>query len=186
MRKEFERSWRVYTRSAAARFERITDLATAMDAYAHLERMQAQRMHATGIPYVLDQPAYRSFYRRLLESGLADGSVVMTALRDGTDWVAVQLGVGNGQRFLALRLCSDVDRYAAVSPGRLCSERTGASLCEQGYHWIDFGIGAYFHKEVFNGTPVPLVDLCEPLSWRARPWVWIWKLRQAQARRRLC
>ena len=77
VRKEFERSWRVFTRSPEARFERITDPAQAMPVFEALERLQSQRMQHLGDRYRLDQAAYRDFYRRLLATGLADGSVVL-------------------------------------------------------------------------------------------------------------
>lgn len=182
VRKEFERSWRVFTSHSGARFECITDPALALQAYAHLEREQAARMHETGQRYVLDRPAHSAFYRQLVEGGLADGSVVLTALRCDETWVAVLLGVANADRYIALRLVSAGGDWKACSPGRLCCERTGAHLREQGLHWFDLGIGAYFHKQIFKGTAVPLFDLCEALSWKGLPFVWAWRWRQRRKR----
>ena len=183
VRKEFERAWRVYTRSPQARFERITDPALAQQAYAHLAARQAERLRATGHDYRLDQPAYSAFYQRLVEGGLADGSVVLTALRDGDTWVAVQLGVANSRRCIALRLCSEGGAWAACSPGRLSCERTGHHLWTQGRLVMDFGIGAYHHKAVFQGSPVPLLDACVALSAWGKPWVALWLWRQRTKRR---
>ena len=191
VRKEFERSWRVFTRSPQARFERITDPALAQQAYAQLEARQAARMQATGHDYRLDQPAYSAFYRQLVEGGLADGSVVLTALRDGDTWVAVQLGVANGRRSIALRVCHEEGPWKACSPGRLSCERTGHHLWAAGRPVMDLGIGSYFHKAVFQGEPVPLLDTGVALSAKGRPasrmlaraWLSAWLLRQRMKRR---
>jgi CelD/BcsL family acetyltransferase involved in cellulose biosynthesis len=182
VRKEFERSWRVFTRSPEARFERITDPAQAMPVFEELERLQSRRMQHLGDRYRLDQAAYRDFYRRLLASGLADGSVVLTALRDGERLAAAQLGVRGGNRYVALRLATGGEEWKHCSPGRLSCERTGHHLQAQGLRWMDFGIGDYFHKDIFQGTHIPLFDACEALSWRGVPWVRAWHWRQARKR----
>ena len=178
VRKEFERSWRVFTRSPLARFERITDPTLALAAFEQLEAQQSQRMRAAGKPYKLDEPAYRAFYRQVLSGGLADGSAVVTALRDGETWVSVHFGVANRHRYIALRISNIGGAWQHCSPGRLGLERTGRHLRQQGLFWIDLGIGDYQYKHAFRGTRVPLFDVCEALSWRGLPWVWAWRLRQ--------
>jgi hypothetical protein len=47
---------------------------------------------------------------------------------------------------------------------------------------MDFGIGDYFHKDIFQGSHIPLFDACEALSWRGMPWVHAWHWRQARKR----
>jgi CelD/BcsL family acetyltransferase involved in cellulose biosynthesis len=182
VRKEMERCWRVFTRSEQARFERMTDLGEAQRVFALLEQQQGIRMHQAGARYVLDQPVFREFYRQALNGGLSDGSVVLTALRDGDHIVAALFGVANGDRFIALRLSIGGDEWKACSPGRLLCERTARHLNEQGLHWFDFGIGDYFHKETFQVTHIPLHDACEALSWRGVPMTWWWRLRRALKR----
>lgn len=177
-RKEFERSWRVFTRSAEARFERITDPREALAVFEQLEIQQANRMRETGQRYVLDQPAYRAFYRRAMDDGLADGRVVLTALRDGAHVVAAQFGIADGDRFISLRLSTGGEDWSACSPGRLLLERTAAHLHAQGLRGIDFGIGAYRHKQMFDVTPIALVDAVQALSWRGLPAVWAWRLKR--------
>ncbi len=184
VRKEFERSWRVFTRSPDARFERITDPTQALKVFDELEALQSRRMQHLGDGYRLDRPGYRGFYRRVLTEGLADGSVVLTALRDGDRLAAAQLGVSNGQRYVALRLATGGEEWKHCSPGRLSCERTGHHLHAQGLRWMDFGIGDYFHKDIFQGTHIPLHDACESLSWRGVPWVRAWHWRQARKQAR--
>ena len=183
VRKEFERSWRVFMRSPQARFEHVTDPQQALVVFEQLESQQAERMHGHTSRYVLDQPAYRAFYRDALRAGLVDGSVVLTALCDGDQLVAGQLGVANGARYIALRLSTTrSEAWSHCSPGRLLLERTAAHLHAQGLRWFDFGIGAYSHKTVFGVTAIPLFDAIEALSWRGRPMVWAWRARRALKR----
>jgi CelD/BcsL family acetyltransferase involved in cellulose biosynthesis len=181
-RKEFERAWRVFTRSPQARFERVTDLADALTVFEQLEAQQAERMHAQGTAYVLDQPAFRAFYRQALIAGLADGTVVLTALRDGEHLVAALYGIANHARFIALRLSTGGDAWAACSPGRLLLERTACHLHAQGVHWFDFGIGGYSHKAFFKVRSIPLFDAVDALSWRGLPLAWAWRARRALKR----
>jgi CelD/BcsL family acetyltransferase involved in cellulose biosynthesis len=183
VRSEFGRLWRVFARSPQARFERITDPAVALTVFEQLETQQAARMHGVGAHYVLDQPAYRAFYRAALLAGLADGSVVLTALRDGEELVAGQYGVANGQRYVSLRLSTIADeRWMNCSPGKLLLERTAHHLHGHGLRWFDFGIGAYAHKNVFGVSAIPLHDAIAALSWRGWPLVWAWRGRRALKR----
>ena len=184
VRKEFERSWRVFTRSEHARFERVTEPDAAMALFAQLERQQAARMDQLDYTYVLDAPAFRAFYRQALAGGLADGSVVLTALRDGDEVVSAQFGVANAHRYVALRLSSGGDAWKTCSPGRLLCEQTAGHLHAQGLHWFDFGIGDYRHKQMFEVSHIPLLDGCEALSWRGLPAVWAWRVRRTLKRQR--
>jgi len=184
VRKEFERSWRVFTRSEHARFERVTDPIDAFAILDQLEKQQALRMNQMGYNYVLDQPAYRGFYRQTLANGLADGSAILTALRDGEHVVAAQFGVASKHRYIALRLSTGGDEWKQCSPGRLMCERTARHMYEQGLRWFDFGIGDYFHKETFLVNHIPLHDVCVPLSWRGQPFAWAWRLRRALKRQK--
>lgn len=184
VRKEFERCWRVFTRSETARFEQVTEPGAALALFEQLERQQTQRMDQLDYNFVLNQPAYRAFYRQAMLGGLADGSVVLTALRDGDEVVAAQFGVANRHRYIALRLSTGGNEWKAVSPGRLLCERTAQHLHAQGLRWFDFGIGDYRHKQAFGVSHMALLDGCEALSWRGLPMAWAWRLRQALKRQR--
>jgi CelD/BcsL family acetyltransferase involved in cellulose biosynthesis len=178
MRKEFERSWRVFTRSPEARFERIREPSQAIAVFAEMEVQQSLRMRDGSHHYVLDDAPYSAFYREALLAGLADGSVVLTCLRDGEHLVAAQFGVANGSRYIALRLSNGGDAWSNCSPGRLLLERTAHHLHAAGLTWFDFGIGEYAHKAVFNVSRIPLLDAVEALSWRGWPAVWAWRARR--------
>lgn len=177
VRKEIERCWRVFERSPVARFERVTDLPQALALFETLEAQQSQRMRE--VPYYrLDRAPYRAFYRALLATGLADGSVVLTALRDGDAVVSALFGVANGSRYIALRQSLGGDAWKACSPGRLLDEGTARHLHGDGLSVFDFGVGDYFHKTTLGMTPIPLRDACVALSWRGVPAVLAWRLRR--------
>ncbi len=177
VRKEIERCWRVFERSPVARFEHVTDLEQALALFETLEQQQSARMH--DVPhYRLDRDPYRAFYRRLLATGLADGSVVLTALRDGDDVVSALLGVASGSRYIALRQSLGGDAWKSCSPGRLLDEGTARHMHGQGLDTFDFGVGDYFHKTTLGMTPIPLRDTCVALSWRGVPAVLAWRLRR--------
>jgi CelD/BcsL family acetyltransferase involved in cellulose biosynthesis len=177
VRKEIERCWRVFERSPVARFERVTDPERAHALFDTLERQQSERM--AEVPYYqLDRAPYRAFYRQLLGAGLADGSVVLTALLDGDEVVSALFGVANGSRYIALRQSIGGDAWKACSPGRLLDEGTARHMHEQGLGTFDFGVGDYFHKTTLGMTRIPLRDACVALSWRGLPVVWAWRLRR--------
>lgn len=170
VRKEIERCWRVFQRSPVARFERISDPAQAMALFEVLERQQSQRLAAVlGNRYRLDQRAYQTFYRQLLASGLADGSVVLTALFDGEHVVSALLGVANRHRYIGLRQSLGGDAWKSCSPGRLLDEQTARHMHETGHSSFDFGVGNYFHKTTLQMAQIPLLELCVALSWRGWP-----------------
>ena len=164
-RKELERSWRVFERHGGAAFERVLDPATAHAVLDDLAALQGRRLD--GEAYRLGRPTYDAFYHRLLDDGLADGSVVLTALKAEGQTVAALLGVTNGSAgYAMMRIANQDGPWLACSPGRLLIERTMAHLHEEGYRLFDFTIGDYPHKRRFNTTPVPLVDVALALS----PW----------------
>jgi len=179
MRKEIERSWRVFQRSETARFERVTDVQEALLVFETLERQQSERLAAHVPNYAGDTPGFKAFYRKALAAGVAGGSVVLTVLRDGDHVVSALLGVANGQRYIGLRQSiNSADTWRPCSPGRLLDERTARHLHEQGLVFFDFGIGDYFHKQALKMQMIPLIDVCQALTWRGLPAALAWRARQ--------
>jgi len=133
---------------------------------------------ALGARYRLDQPAYRNFYRQLLDKGLADGSVVLSVLYDGEHVVSALLGLANGRRYIGLRQSLGGDAWKHCSPGRLLDEQTARHMHEQGRLNFDFGVGDYFHKTTLQMAQIPLLEACVPLGWRGYPAVALWRLRR--------
>lgn len=178
VRKEIERCWRVFHRSEAARFERITDPQRAGEIFAVLEQQQSQRLTSLGVAYRLDQPDYRAFYRQLLRDGLADGSVVLTALLDGPHVVSALFGLANRWRYIGLRQSLGGDAWKTCSPGRLLDEHTARHMHEAARRHFDFGVGDYFHKATLQMAQIPLLDARVALSARGWPLVAVWRLKR--------
>lgn len=178
VRKEIERCWRVFERSPAARFEQVRGVPEALALFDLLDQQQAERARQLGLHYKLDQPEYRAFYRALVAGGVADGSVVMTALRDGDAVVSAMLGVANAQRYVALRQSIGGAAWKNASPGRLLDDGTARHLHGQGLTQFDFGIGDYHHKSALKMQHIPLYAGCVPLSWRGVPVAALWRARR--------
>ena len=178
VRKEFERTWRVFRREPDAAFERVVDPVAALALFGELEVQQRERMAHAGARYRLDRPAWRALYVDRLQRGLADGSVVLTALRARGQVVAALYGISDGTRYVALRISHAGDEWKHCAPGKLLLERTMHHLHGAGLRHIDLAIGDYFHKRVFKVSRMPLVDACIALGWRGWPAVTAWRGRR--------
>lgn len=179
VRKEIERCWRVFHRSEEARFERITDPTRAAEILRALEQQQSARLRPLlGERYRLDEPAYQGFYRRLLDAGLADGRVVLTALLDGEHVVSALLGLANDARYIGLRQSLGGDAWKQCSPGRLLDEQTARHMHESGRRHFDFGVGDYFHKTTLQMAQIPLREVSLALSWRGKLAALSWRLKR--------
>lgn len=165
-RKEIERSWRVFLREPDARFEMITDPVLAQEIMATLERQQGERMRAMGKDYVLDDPDFSRFYKTLVARGVAEGSIVMSALRAGDVLVAAAVGVLGPNGCVLIRISNAGAEWSNCSPGRLVIERTLSHLHGQGWRRFDFSIGDYEYKRRFGTDRTPLLDYVAPLGWR--------------------
>jgi len=168
-RKELERSWRVFTRHPDARFEQVLDAGQAARVMDALEQQQRSAISGKGWAYILDEPGYRDFYRKLVAEGLASGEVVLTALMAGDEVVAALLGLRRGGEYAMIRIGSAAGEWRSCSPGRLIIERTMAALHAQGVRRFDFTIGDYAYKKGFMPDQLDLFDLAVPLSWKGRP-----------------
>jgi CelD/BcsL family acetyltransferase involved in cellulose biosynthesis len=163
-RKELGRSWRVFLGHDGATFERIVDADTAAHVLAELERQQADHLRERGADYILDRPEVAAFYRKLLADGLADGSVMLTALMHDTNVVAALLGIARGDTYVMVRISTGSKEWSNCSPGRLVIVRTMQMLHAQGFRHFDFSIGNYAYKRRLGVEPEPLRDLVTALS----------------------
>ncbi|MGH8080917.1 MAG: GNAT family N-acetyltransferase [Lysobacter sp.] len=168
-RKELERSWRVFTRHEQARFEQLTQVDEAMRVMDALEALQRKAIAGKGWAYILDEPGYREFYRRLIEQGLAGGEVVLTALKVGDEVVAALLGLRRGRDYAMIRIGNAGGEWRNCSPGRLIIERSMAHLHADGVRRFDFTIGDYAYKRGFMPDKLALFDSTVALSWKGLP-----------------
>jgi CelD/BcsL family acetyltransferase involved in cellulose biosynthesis len=169
VRKELERSWRVFTRAGDAGLVAITDPAEALSVLARVEDLQSARMRELGQPYSLDKPVTADFYRRLITDGLEKGYAVLTILRTGSELVAALLGVRDGTDYVMIRLAHAGGDWGKISPGRLLIHKTLERLHAEGCRSFDFSIGNYAYKRRFGPVRTALFDHVEARSPRGVP-----------------
>ena len=93
VRKELERSWRVFTRDPAATFKLITDHHEALKILSTTEVQQGTRMQSLGLNFVLNDETCAAFYRNLVRDGVGSGYALVSALTVGDEVVATLLGI---------------------------------------------------------------------------------------------
>jgi CelD/BcsL family acetyltransferase involved in cellulose biosynthesis len=169
VRKELERSWRVFTRDAAAAFKIVTDKDEALRMLSAMATQQGERMQHLGLNFVLNDATYAAFYRNLVEANVGNGYAVLSALTVGDEVVATLLGIRHGSRYVMVRISNAGEKWSNCSPGRLIIERTMAALHQDGVRQFDFSIGNYAYKRRFGVARIALVDFSAALSWRGLP-----------------
>jgi len=169
VRKELERSWRVFTRHPGAAFRIVTGHDEALRLLSAMETQQDARMRHLGLKFMLNDETCAAFYRSLVSENLASGYAVLTALTVGEEVVATLLGVRSGSRYVMVRISNAGDKWSNCSPGRLIIERTMAALHREGVRHFDFSIGNYAYKRRFGVVPVALAEITAAVSWRGWP-----------------
>lgn len=169
VRKELERSWRVFTRDPAAVFSIVTDRDDALRILATTEVQQGTRMQSLGLNFILNDETCAAFYRHLVRDGVGSGYAVTTALKVGEEIVATLLGIRCGSRYVMIRISNAGEKWSNCSPGRLIIERTMAALHRDGVREFDFSVGNYAYKRRFGVARLPLVDISAALGWRGIP-----------------
>jgi CelD/BcsL family acetyltransferase involved in cellulose biosynthesis len=170
VRKELERSWRVFTRDSAAAFKIITNKDDALRVLSTMESQQGERMQHLGLNFVLNDETYAAFYRNLVGENVENGYAVLSALTVGDEVVATLLGIRQGARYVMVRISNAGEKWSNCSPGRLVIERTMAALHRDGVRQFDFSIGNYAYKRRFGVARIALVDFTAALSWRGLPY----------------
>lgn len=169
VRMELERCWRVLQREHAFKFEAVTDAARAHELLDIMDRQQRERLTEIGSMFSLDEPAQAAHYRHDLARRLANGTVILTALRVGEDVIACQYAVSDGHTAIVLRISNAGKAWSRVSPGRLIVHKSIEQAYQSGHKVCDLSIGDYDYKRRFDVVRTPLVDLVTALSWRGRP-----------------
>ena len=159
VRKQLERSWRVFTRDPAAAFQIVANPGDAPRILSAMEVQQGARMQHLGLNFVLNGETCATFYRNLVGENLESGYAVLSALTVGEEVVASLLGIRSGSRYVMIRISNAGDKWSNCSPGRLIIERTMAALHKDGVRQFDFSIGNYAYKRRFGVAPLALVDI---------------------------
>jgi CelD/BcsL family acetyltransferase involved in cellulose biosynthesis len=128
-------------------------------AYVGLEEQQSARHAALGSKYILNEPAYRAFYERLVMDGTECGLGYLFTLEARGEIAAALFGILHEGTFTLLRISNGGDRWSHLSPGRLIILETMRYFVAKGVRRFDFGIGDYPFKRGFGVTEVALYDL---------------------------
>jgi CelD/BcsL family acetyltransferase involved in cellulose biosynthesis len=169
VRKELERSWRVFVRYPAPTFKIVADGNEALRILSIMEVQQGRRMQQLGLHFILNDETSAAFYRKLVGGGVDNGYVVVSALTVGEEVVATLLGIRTGSHYLMIRISNAGEKWSNCSPGRLIIERTMEALHKQGMREFDFSIANYAYKRRFGVARLPLFDISAALSWRGIP-----------------
>ncbi len=165
VRKELERSWRVFSRQPGTAFRTVVGREERRRVLAAIELQQPIRMERVGKRYGLDAPEAADVYRRLVDADPDGQNVGLLALMAGDEVVAALMGLRSGRSFTMIRISSSADPvWTNASPGRLVIERTMASLHDAGVRDFDFSVGNYDYKRRFGVVPTPLVDVVRATS----------------------
>ena len=178
-RKQLRKCWRLFTQHEGATFRRVEDPGEAVRVFGVLEERQGARLRQRGESYRLDQSAFSAFYRTATAEGVADGSVVLTALMHGDEIVAALLGVARGDTYVMVRICADAERWAQCSPGNLLIVKTMESLHAEGYRLFDFSVGDYEYKRRLGAQGEPLFEITTALTTRGLPFAAYDRAKQA-------
>jgi CelD/BcsL family acetyltransferase involved in cellulose biosynthesis len=171
VRKELERSWRVFTRHPTAAFKIVTDKNEALRILSAMEIQQGTRIQHLGLNFVLNDETCAAFYRDLVGRGVDSGYVVVSVLTVREEVVAALLGIRVGSHYLMVRISNAGEKWSNCSPGRLIIERTMAALHKKGVRKFDFSVVNYAYKRRFGVAHIQLVDILAALSWRGWPYV---------------
>lgn len=158
-RKEVERCTRLWEKEGNPLFKRAMTPDEVARGYRELEEQQAARHAALGSKYVLHQPAFRSFYERLVMDGTECDLGYLFTLEAKGEVVAALFGILHEGTFTLRRIANGGERWSHLSPGRLVIVEAMKYFVAQGVRRFDFGIGDYPFKRGFGVDEVPLYDL---------------------------
>jgi len=166
IRKELERSLRVFERDGTdAKFYQVSDATEAVSVLERMEVLQAERMRELKLPFVLNEPQYAAFYRRLIELDLANGRLLLTVLRSEPDEVVgALLGLVDDENYAMVRLAHAGKSWSHCSPGKLIIDQTMQHLHASGVTRFDFTTGDYTYKKGFLTESESLMDVSLGLS----------------------
>lgn len=134
-----------------------------------MEAMQENRIRTRGLPYGLNCPRVKAFYRRLLDTGIESGATQIVGLKAQERIIAVGFAVLSRAEAVYLRVACDFEAYGALTPGLLVTDAAIGEASARGVRVFDFGMGSYPFKAQMGGRASPLRDLVLPLS--ARGWL---------------
>jgi CelD/BcsL family acetyltransferase involved in cellulose biosynthesis len=165
-RSELRRSMRLLEAEGRVGIRMAETAEEAADMLAVLDRLQCARFEAMGIRHPFAGKTHQDFYRAAVSRGVADGSVMVSAISVDDQMVACSLMVRARQRFTLMRFGFQTGKYDRIGLGRLIVEQTIKLAHERGCTLLDLSIGATDLKRRLGATTeIKLFELNRSLSW---------------------
>ncbi len=131
---------------------------------------------------ILDNAAYREFYRQVLRHGLVSGLASISALKVGDDIVATLLGLRWRGTYFALIPTMAEGALQAHGIGKLMNWFEIKEMHARGCRCFDFTIGNEPYKRDYGATPRMLYEIVRPLKAKGYPLAWGIKVRASWKR----
>ena len=177
---DVRRKWHAFHACPGARLRIATDATEAAELLAALENLQARRIEHLSLPYILAEPPFRAFYRRVAVDGFTSDRIVVATLEAEGRVLAAAMGPRAGEWAAVTRLAIALEpaEMLRLSPGILLADGLIRALHDQGVRCVDFTIGSYDYKKRLRTAEEPLYECHRALSWRGVPAAAVARLRQ--------
>lgn len=135
-------------RLGQVKFRYAATEAEAYDMLDHLFAFHITRWASTTTPSMYTDPAYKSWYRELVHTGLRTNDVMVGCLTVNDQTVGVHFGLRH-QQTLIWTTPSMNSAFSKLSPGLLLAYYTLATAHEYNIHVVDFSRGGEEYKKQF-------------------------------------
>jgi CelD/BcsL family acetyltransferase involved in cellulose biosynthesis len=182
MRGEIRRGLRKLEALGTVSHVKAADAATAEQLFDALCAHRLARFARLGRSDILENPAYREFYRQVLRNGLASGLTSISALKVGSEIVATLLGLRLGETFFSLIPAMAEGALQARGIGKLMNWFQIKEMHARGCRYFDFTIGNERYKRDYGATPRMLYEIVHPLTAKGYPLAWSIQVRASWKR----
>jgi CelD/BcsL family acetyltransferase involved in cellulose biosynthesis len=177
LRGNLRRDFRKLETFGAVSHVNAADRATAGQIFEALCAHRVARFARLRRSNILDNAAYREFYRQVLSHGLSSGLASISALRVGNEIVATLLGLRWQGAYFAL-----IPSMAEGGPqvhgiGKLMNWLEIREMHARGCRFFDFTIGNEPYKRDYGATPRMLHEIVRPLQAKGSPLAWAFRAR---------
>lgn len=167
-RKTLMRKIRNLEKIAPLSFGIAADEAERRQATLAFMRQKQWRFEQTRVPGFDVDAGKRDFFDRGTELFAREGMLRLFYLKSGEEIIATIWGLVAGRRYYAIMLSFEAGAWAKYSPGSVLYCRTLEWLCENGFEWLDLGIGDEAWKLESCETTFPLTAREQPVTLRGR------------------
>ncbi|HYD32110.1 MAG TPA: GNAT family N-acetyltransferase [Azospirillaceae bacterium] len=155
-------------RQGQVAFQVIGDAGEVDRAIDALIEQKSRRYQFIGAVDIFLNPDFRDFYRNIAKCEVSSGFVHLSVLTLDDRIVAVHLGIVFQDRMYMLMPAFDLDRFAAVSPGRLLLLEMVRWCCDHGVRVFDFTTGNEQYKSDWTDRTMAIHVFDQGVSARGR------------------